>query len=281
MLSPDAEAALDRNRALWDGWTRSRVSAAFDDLAVFRSGASTLSQAELAAIGDVKGLRLLHLQCNFGLDTLSLARAGAMVTGADFSGPAIKLARELAAECDLEAHFVHSDLYRLPTVLKQRFDMVYSSRGVLSWLPDILSWAHVVAHMLEPGGRFHLFDAHPTAQMFDEEREISDPRVRYPYFGDPSGTYVPLAASGAVEANGDEANGDEVEHAHQWAHTLGDVVSALADSGLSIDNLTEHEFSFWQAFPGLYPDPEDPRLWRPAVGEGFIPLTFSLNATRL
>lgn len=275
-LAPEAEAKLQENRELWDAWTRARESAAFDDLAAFRAGESSLSAAERMLIGDVRGLRVLHLQCHFGLNSLSLARQGAIVTGVDFSTASIELARQLASEVGIQARFEVSDIYRLPAVLDDRFDLVYSSRGVLCWLPDINGWAHVVADALVPGGRLHLFDSHPIAQIFDEDRDLSDPQVRYPYFGDPEGDPVPIHAFDGSEA---DENGTDV--AYQWTHPLGDIVSALADAGFRIVTLREHQFSFWQAFPGLLRDPDDPRIWRPddAVSAS-IPFTFSVDAIR-
>lgn len=275
MFAPGIEAAMERNRAVWEAWTRAGASSAFDDLEAFRAGHPTLSDAELEAIGPVDGRRLLHLQCHIGLSTLSLARAGGRVTGVDFSAEAIALARRLAEETSLAARFVNCDLYRLPARLHERFEVVYTGRGALCWLPDVQTWAHVVAHLLEPGGHLVLFDSHPTAQMFDEERPIADPRVRYPYVGDPEGDSI--EADGTFRSEGDD--GPALE-ARQWSHSIGSVVSSLVEAGMEIDVLQEHDFSFWRAFPDLRPDPSDPRLWRPPDGSYGIPLTFTLRARR-
>src|SRR5574338_1070712 len=153
----DRETALRENRALWDEWTRIHETSAFYDLEGFKRGGIRLSPYELDEIGPVDGLDLLHLQCHFGIDTLSWARLGARVTGADFSPSAIRLARELAIDLGFpEARFVESNLYDLPDHLDGEFDIVYTSRGVLGWLPDIRAWARVVAHFVAPGGRFFI-----------------------------------------------------------------------------------------------------------------------------
>lgn len=125
------------NRRLWDGWAPHHVTSDFYDVDGFRAGRNTLSAVELAGVGDVRGKTLLHLQCHFGLDTLSWARQGARVTGVDFSQPAVEAARALAGELDLPATFVHSNLYDLPRHLEGEFDVVFTSSGVLGWLPDI------------------------------------------------------------------------------------------------------------------------------------------------
>jgi SAM-dependent methyltransferase len=163
---------LAANRALWDEWTAIHEASSFYDLEGFKagrsggsggSGGSRLRPYEVAEVGEVGGKSLLHLQCHFGIDTLSWARLGARVTGADFSHRAIELARSIAAELDLDATFVRSDLYDLPSVLDGQFDVVYTSRGVLGWLPDLERWAAVVAHFLRPGGVFYITEIHPVA----------------------------------------------------------------------------------------------------------------------
>src|SRR4029079_13933942 len=103
----------------------------------FLAGNGTLKDLELGLLGDVRGKRILHLQCHFGQDTLSLARKGAEVTGLDFSDVAIAKARELATELRLDAKFVHIDVYRAKEHLKERFDIVFTSYGTIGWLPDL------------------------------------------------------------------------------------------------------------------------------------------------
>ena len=167
---PDHAAAYEANRRLWEAWTEVHAAGDFYDLEGFRAGGVRLRNEEIAAVGDVRGKTLLHLQCHFGIDTLSWARLGARVTGADFSPAAIRLAREIAADIGIEdARFVESNLYDLPANLDGEFDVVYTSRGVLGWLPDIRAWAGVVAHFLAPGGTFFITEAHPVLQVFETD----------------------------------------------------------------------------------------------------------------
>jgi SAM-dependent methyltransferase len=149
-------------------------------------------------VGDVRGKRLLHLQCHFGLDTLSWARRGARVTGVDFSVEAISAARQLAREVglELESEFVCSDLYALRSALERAggFDVVYTSYGVLNWLPELESWARLIADYLKPGGVFHIVEVHPTARMFPLDEDMPKAgsfRPFFPYFHDPAGIRWP------------------------------------------------------------------------------------------
>ena len=143
---------IRENEALWDARTPIHEASAFYDLDGFRTGGIRLRDEEIATVGDVRGKTLLHLQCHFGIDTLSWARLGAKVTGADFSGKAVELAQRLAIDVGIsEARFIRSDLYDLPRILDEQFDVVYTSRGVIGWLPDIRRWAEVVAGFTAPG----------------------------------------------------------------------------------------------------------------------------------
>ena len=166
----DLEASFASNQRLWDAWTKVHAEGEFYDVAGFREGGVRVRPYEIAAIGDVKGKSLLHLQCHFGLDTLSWARLGARVTGVDFSSASIGLARELAADLGIaDARFIESNIYQLPMRLGDEFDVVYTSRGVLGWLPDIRGWARVVARFVKPGGLFYISEVHPVLQVFENE----------------------------------------------------------------------------------------------------------------
>src|SRR5947209_20006828 len=135
-----AKPWLEGNRDVWHAWTTIHEQSAFYDLEGFKRGGIRLRNYEIEEIGPVQGKDLLHVQCHFGIDTLSWARLGARVTGADFSERALELARAVAAEIDIQAAFVQSNLYDLPDVLEGEFDIVYTSRGVLGWLPDVERW---------------------------------------------------------------------------------------------------------------------------------------------
>src|ERR1041385_7753625 len=170
------EQYLEANLELWKTWTRIHATSAFYNLESFKTGPTKdrphdaapgvrVRGFEVDELGDVRGKSLLHLQCHFGIDTLSWARLGARVTGADLSPTAVALARRVADEIGFpEARFVQSNVYALPAVLDGEFDVVYTSRGVLGWLPEVAGWATVVARYVRPGGRFYLNEIHPIAQ---------------------------------------------------------------------------------------------------------------------
>jgi SAM-dependent methyltransferase len=267
---------LRQNRELWDAWTEIHVRSDFYDVASFRNGQRPirLKDYELIEVGSVEGKTLLHLQCHFGLDTLSWARLGAIVTGADFSSAGIAAARALAGELDIPARFVEANLYQLPDELNEQFDVVYTSKGVLGWLPDIVGWAHTVAHFVKPGGFFYVTEIHPVAQVFESEGvDVGELRLAYPYWSHPEplrfevhGSYADPSAptEGLVE--------------HGWDHSLGEIISALIDAGLRIDFVHEFDFVEWQ-LDFLVESPDG--RWRlPAGLPGQLPLFFSHKATK-
>jgi SAM-dependent methyltransferase len=264
---------LASNRALWDEWTAIHEGSAFYDLEGFKRGGVRIARHEIDEIGPVEGRTLLHLQCHFGIDTLSWARLGARPTGVDFSPRAVALARSLATELGLDARFVESDVYRLPDVLDETFDVVYTSNGVLGWLPDIRRWAEVVARYVKPGGTFYLLEIHPVAQAFENEGVApGELRLTYPYWEHRN----PLA----FETHGSYA--DETAHVetpmeYGWDHGLGEIVTALVDAGLRIRALREYPFLNWKAD---FLVPAEDGTWRLPPGDGELPLMFSVLATR-
>jgi SAM-dependent methyltransferase len=266
---------IRQNNALWDEWTAIHERSAFYDLDGFKRGGIRLSPYEIEEVGDVAGCTLLHLQCHFGIDTLSWARLGAHVTGIDFSQPAIDLARSVADEIGFpEARFVRSDLYTLPSVLEGDFDVVYTSNGVLGWLPDIRRWAEVVAHFVRPGGRFYITEVHPVVQAFaDEGVAPGELRLAYPYWEHRQPLALPVQGSYA-----DPTADVQTRTEYGWDHSLGEIVNALIGAGLQIQSLREHPFLNWkvdflvQAADGT---------WRlPPGTPGELPLSFSILATR-
>lgn len=274
---PDHEASYAVNRQLWDAWTAVHATGDFYDLDGFRKGGIRLRDDEVAALGDVRGQTLLHLQCHFGIDTLSWARLGAVVTGADFSPAAVRLARELAVDLGSpDARFIESNLYELPTALDERFDIVYTSRGVLGWLPDIAAWARVVAHFLRPGGRFYISEIHPVIQAFENEGVApGELRLAYPYWEhreplvfDVQGTYADPSADVGVQ------------HEHGWDHGLGEIVTALIVAGLRLEWLRESCELDWGADFLVETAPGSGRFRLPADARGELPLMFSLLATK-
>jgi SAM-dependent methyltransferase len=261
------------NRALWDEWTTLHSTSAYD-VTSFKAGRNRIASHEIEEIGDVRGLSLLHLQCHFGLETLSWARLGATVTGVDFSPRAIGVARALAEELKIPARFVESDVYRLPEVLDEVFDLVYTANGVLGWLPDIGRWAEVVAHFVRPGGRFYILEAHPIVQaMADEGVGPGELRLAYPYWEHPDPIAVPTHGSYA-----DRTAHVETPMEYGWDHSLGEIVTALATAGLRIEQLREYPFLNWET-PFLVPAP-DGTYRMPADANGELPLMFSILATK-
>lgn len=265
--APSPSDALAANRTLWDAWTRVHRDSAFYDVAGFLAGRDPLNRIETEELGDVTGKRFLHLQCHFGLDTLGWARRGARVTGIDFSPEAVATARELAGRAGLEATFVESDVYALGEHGLGTFDIVHTSYGVLSWLPDLERWAEIVAAHLAPGGILHLVENHPFTMMLDEDG-VS---IRWPY----------LSTGGPIRFDSEESYVAPIEEGplpeYNWAHGIGEVVTALIGAGLRIVWLREYPRTPYP-FPGfLEKRPEGDYGW--PGGREDIPLTFSIGAT--
>ena len=268
----------DANRALWDAWTRINLRSEFYDVEAFAAGRGRdLDPIARAGPGDVRGKSLLHLQCHFGMDTIRWARHGATVTGVDFSPEAIAAARALAARMQVEATFVQSDLYDLPDRLAGRFDVVFTSYGVLSWLPDLERWAQVIARFLTPGGVFYVVEAHPVMYAFDDRPTAPDLRLLYPYFHGPE----PIREEHRGCYSEPEAPITSVEYC--WLHTLADIIGALVRAGLRIESFDEYPFLAWRFFPWMEQDADG--WWRLPTraqvpnGPSSLPLMFSLKAS--
>ena len=262
---------IEVNREYWDELASLHVNAAFYDVPGFKAGRSTLRELDVEAVGDVEGKLLLHLQCHFGMDTLSWARLGAHVTGCDFSEKAIELARSLASDCGIEAEFVCSSLDDLPEHLSGQFDVIFTSEGVLPWLPDLRRWGEVIAHFLKPGGIFYVRNFHPFAGIFDDQADA--PTVSEPYFdtGEPvrwENCGVSYAASSGVES----------PHHYEWRHSLSDIINALVEAGLRIERLDEYPYAYFKSHPFL--KRSDDGFWRWPEKPDAIPLTFSIRATK-
>lgn len=270
---------FEANRNLWDEWSLIHEKSEVYNLSGFLAGKNSLHSLELAELGpeiapDENGPKsLLHLQCHVGLDTLSWARLGAKATGVDFSDKAVQLARSLNEQLGLDVEFICSNLYDLPGRLDAQFDIVYTSYGVLVWLPDIPKWAAIAAHFVKPGGIFYIAEFHPFAYIFDDE-EQKELKVRYPYFSrrDPlefktQGSYADRNAK--VE--------QPVEY--EWTHNLGDILTALISAGLRIDYLHEFPYAVNPFSPHLMEKGED-GYWRLKDKRDSIPLMYSIKAIR-
>jgi SAM-dependent methyltransferase len=257
------------NRANWDDRVPIHLASEHYDLGGFRAGRDSLRPFELAEAGDVSGKRLLHLQCHIGLDTLSWARHGALVSGLDFSAAAIEAARSLAADLGIPASFVVSDVYDAVAALEgQRFDIVYVSVGSLVWLPDLARWADTVVALLAPGGFLYLVDGHPIAQVLDG---ATGSVVTDDYFDDaPRVNDWPWSYTGRSSAL-------THQRSVQFQHTVGEIVTAIARTGLRIEFLREHDFDEFQRFESL--ERQADGSYRLPRGRPRVPMLLSLRAS--
>jgi len=267
---------FDANKELWDEFAKLHYESETDDYSVksFLEGQSTLKSYELEEMGNVKGKSLLHLQCHFGLDTLSWAREGAIVTGIDISSEGIRLAKLLAKQANIKANFVETNLYDLPKVLSGKFDIVYTSIGVLCWLNDLREWGKIIASFLKPGGFFYIAEIHPFSMVFDNEtKDIKDLQVFYNYFHDSE----PMEFT----ADGSYAKTDkkiEPKKEYEWAHSMSDIVNSLIEAGLKIEFLNEYPFTVWRQFP--FAERSSDGYCRLTNQKAEIPLLFTLKATK-
>ena len=247
----DRRDLREQNRLSWNAAVRAHDSHRGDLTKFLREGGSTLFPEELKLLGDLTGKRLVHLQCNCGSDSLSLALLGAVVTGVDISDRAISTARNLSSETGISAEFERADIYDWLEKAARgglSFDVVFSSYGVVCWLPDLGAWARGIATILEPGGRFVLVEFHPVAGMFDERWNWA---YVYPSHGEPQlleegvGDYVGESGGGLTPAGFIEGVWDfENPHrCHLFRWGLGEVVTALAEAGLRIVTLKEYPYS--------------------------------------
>ncbi len=265
-------ASDEANRDLWDKRVRAHLAHALYPSARVEAGTYDVSPLELDELGDVTGLRFVHLQCNAGADTLAWARRGAVATGVDFSAEAIAEARRLSAATGIDATFVCADVYDLPADLGP-FDLVYTSMGVLWWLPDLDGWAASVRGPLRPDGRLYLHETHPLrpcmstgdvpVTLVESNFGTGEPEVF-----ETTGTYYDAPAGFAAEP--------AMEHG--TLHDLGEIVTALASAGLRIESLREHASSTFRMPPSLVWGDDGRWTWPP--GAPRLPLTFSLVATR-
>jgi len=260
------------NRLNWDERVRIHVASDFYNVAAFRAGATTLLPVEVEEVGEVLGKTLLHLQCHFGLDTLSWAREGALVTGVDFSGAAITTAQTLAQELKIDARFIESNVYGLREALTGTFDVVFASYGVLVWLPDLPEWGRIVASFVRPGGFLYIIDGHPFFHMFADSPSGKDLRLVNRYFTSEALSY---------EEDGTYADPNaKLEHKRQYEfqHTLGEIVTSLVDAGLQIEFLHEFPFSAYAALPDM--EKGDDGYYRLTEQDGLVPFLFSLKARK-
>lgn len=278
---------LETNKKYWNESVEIHKKSALYDVEGFKKGKSRLNYIEKSEIGDISGKSLLHLQCHFGMDTLALARLGANVTGIDFSETAIDEAKKLSEELNIPAEFVHTDInsmvddidnsqYRLDELLKLRekkFDIVFTSSGILGWLPDINKWAEVIEHYLKPGGYFYIAEIHPASQLYQYSQETNSLEFKYPYFHSDE----PLEFNDC----GDYADRDaklKNSKTFEWVHSISDIITALLNRGLKLEFFHEFPFTCYQQYPNMKPD-EERRFW--FINKNInIPLMFSLKTSK-
>jgi len=270
--------SADINRLNWD--ERAPAHAASPDYHVDRfiqdpAFLSYVVQFDVPRLGDIAGLRGVHLQCHIGTDTISLARLGARMTGLDFSPAALIEARQIAELAGADVDFVQADAYDAVSVLgASSFDLVYTGIGALCWLPDIRRWAQTVCGLLRPGGRLFIREGHPMLWSLDEERGDQLLVVNYPYFETPepdvfedAGTYVETDTVFTHTTT------------HTWNHGLGEIITALLDTGMELTALDEHRSVPWDALPGtMICDAQGE--WHLNNRPERVPLTYTLQARK-
>jgi len=228
---------LQINKQLWNNKTEVHLNSEFYDNENFIKGKSSLNPIELELLGDVKGKSILHLQCHFGQDTISLSRMGAKTVGVDLSDKAIATANDLAAKTNTNAEFICCDVYDLPNHLNQQFDIVFTSYGTIGWLPDLDKWAKVISQFLKPGGQFVFVEFHPVVWMFDYDFT----KVEYSYFN-----VEPIIET--EEGTYADKNANIKDESVSWNHDLSEVMNSLIKNGLSIKQFNEYDYSPYNCF---------------------------------
>lgn len=258
---------FESNKELWDSRVDAHVESAFYGLDAWRQGHCTVPDLDLALLGDLKGKSLLHLQCHFGQDTLSLARLGANVTGADISPAAIAQAQALATELGIDAHFVCCNVLDLKEHLSGTFDIVYTSYGTIGWLPDLEPWASVVSHFLKPGGIFVMAEFHPMMWSLDLETF----KIGYHYFN------LELIQEESVGSYADTnpAEASQPQFEYTWNHPFAEILTPLLAEGLQLQVFREFDWSPWNCFKDL--EETEKGQWKFAKRPKEIPMTYAMR----
>jgi 2-polyprenyl-3-methyl-5-hydroxy-6-metoxy-1,4-benzoquinol methylase len=258
---------LKVNQLSWNNRVDTHIDSAFYDLPNFLKGETSLNSIELGLLGNVEGKSILHLQCHFGQDTISLSRLGAEVTGVDLSDKAIERAKEIAIKTKSSATFICCDVYDLSNHLDQQFDIVFTSYGTIGWLPDMQKWAEIVSHFLKPAGHFVFAEFHPVVWMFDDHFE----QIGYNYFNKvaivetETGTYADKNAAISQEYI-------------MWNHSLSEVMSSLLDNQLEIVSFQEYDYSPYNCFKNTVEF--EPKKYRIAHLGDKIPMVYSIVARK-
>jgi len=258
---------IDINRHSWNNRTETHLQSEFYDVKGFLKGKSSLHEIELGLLGDLHGKSLLHLQCHFGLDTISLGRLGAQVTGVDLSDKSIEAARSLAQRTGIEAEFICCNIYDLPDMLSRTFDIIYTSYGVIGWLPDLDRWAQIIAHFMKPGGHLVFVEFHPLLSMFDDDFT----HIANSYFN----TGPMVETETGTYTNRDAGISQEFVW---WNHSLGEVFTSLLNNGLTILSFKEYDYSPYNCFNGMIE--AAPGKFRIRHLGSKLPMVYALQAVR-
>jgi 2-polyprenyl-3-methyl-5-hydroxy-6-metoxy-1,4-benzoquinol methylase len=255
---------LKINKENWNKRTEAHYDSDFYNVDGFLKGETSLNPPELTLLGDLEGKTVLHLQCHFGLDSLSMQRMGAKVTGVDIADKAIDKAKALAETTGLNSQFITCDLYALPDHLDAKFDIVFTSYGTVGWLPDMALWGDVVNQFLKPGGKFIIVDFHPVLWMLDD---VNMEKVSYRYF---TGEAI------VEEEQGSYANreSDEPVKSVWWNHSLSELMNALLRHDLRLKHFEEYDYSCYNCFPNLIE--ESKGVYRPKKVGNMLPMMYSL-----
>jgi len=259
------------NQAFWD--EIAPVHYKSYDIEKLKQGKSLIDEIQKKEIGSIKDKSLLHLQCHIGTDSLSWVLEGAQVTGIDFSRESIKIANELKRALGLKARFIESNIYDLPNTLKEKFDIVYTSQGVLTWLKDIKEWGKIISNYLKPGGIFYIMETHPLFYIFDNNKQ-GELIIKYPYFPGEKPTLW----------DDDSPDYSDREYipknpTYEWAWPLGEILASLIGAGLKIEFLHEYDRLFYKGLPDMVKDEEE--WWYLPKYKGMLPLTFTLRAKKI
>ena len=258
---------IEINKNSWNNKVDIHYKSEFYDNKAFIKGQSSLNQIEIDLLGDISGKSVLHLQCHFGQDTISLNRLGADVTGVDLSDKAIEKATELARITNSAAKFICCDIYDLPNHLDENFDIIFTSYGTIGWLPDINKWAEIISRFLKPNGKLIFVEFHPVVWMFDDDFT----KVKYRYFN-----------SGAIIENEDGTYAEKEAAISQdyvmWNHGIGEVVNSLLAKGLEIKALEEYDYSPYNCFNKT--EKIAPKKYRIKHMQDKIPMVYSIIAIK-
>ncbi|WP_223607657.1 bifunctional 2-polyprenyl-6-hydroxyphenol methylase/3-demethylubiquinol 3-O-methyltransferase UbiG [Chryseobacterium sp. OSA05B] len=258
------ENYLEINKNSWNAKVDPHLKSDFYFVDEFLKGRTSLNSIELELLGDIKGKSVLHLQCHFGQDSISLSRMGADVTGIDLSDKAIEAGKDLAQQCGTNTKFICSDVYSLPDILDQKFDIVYTSYGTIGWLPDLDQWAGVISHFLKPDGKFVMAEFHPAVWMFDDDFT----KVAYNYFNE-----KPIVET--FEGTYADRSADIVQEYVMWNHSLGEVLQNLINHKIELEIFQEHDWSPYPCFSHV--DEFERGKWRIAHIGNKIPMVYSLR----